>query len=97
MTSSGSHAFFVLKKYDNNGTDLDVSFFVQGYQGYVFEIMRHHPETRRQPNETNINLLIGRNLSTRLKQQLSTAFRDYGDVPFVADPAMIKHADSNNT
>ena len=28
---------------------------------------------------------------------LSTAFRDYGGVPFVADPAMIKHADSKNT
>ena len=29
--------------------------------------------------------------------KLSTAFPDYGDVPFVADSAMIKHADSKNT
>ncbi len=31
-----------------------------------------------------------------LGRMLSTAFRDYGDVPFAADPAMINNRDSHN-
>jgi hypothetical protein len=27
---------------------------------------------------------------------VSTAFRDYGVVPYVADPALMKHEDSKN-
>jgi len=50
-------------------SDVDVVGWMRGIgtNGHRVEIMWHRRETRRQTEETNLNLYIGRNRSARLK------------------------------